>query len=130
MRAFLVGSVLLVLGIAETTYAADNFCETDKRVASACRDIHGRLSVYANLRVYLWPIGTKRLLAIGFMSDAPDADFFLPDNAHALLNPGTDVFGDFHVCPFTPERAGIMQIVCVARASRLVARGHPSSPRS
>ena len=30
------------------------------------------------------------------------------------------IFGDFEVCPFTPERKGAMQLVCIESAKRLV----------
>jgi hypothetical protein len=30
-----------------------------------------------------------------------------------VVDPSKRVFGDFEVCPFTPERQGVMQMVCV-----------------
>jgi hypothetical protein len=32
------------------------------------------------------------------------------------------IYGDFEVCPFTSERKGAMQFVCIESASHLVAR--------
>ncbi|HXJ02775.1 MAG TPA: hypothetical protein VNH44_16260 [Micropepsaceae bacterium] len=122
MRAFLAGFVLLAAGLAQASYAAETVCEMDRRVVAACRDVHGRLRVNANSRVYLWPVGTSRLLGIAFASDAPNADFFLPDNVRSMLTPTMEVWGDFRVCPFTAQKSGNLQIVCVERASRLAVR--------
>jgi len=38
-----------------------------------------------------------------------------------------DVFGDFRVCPFTPERPGRMPIVCVDSAAHLERRATPNT---
>jgi hypothetical protein len=38
-----------------------------------------------------------------------------------------DIYGDFEVCPFTPERKGVMWFVCIESASKLVVkRSSPS----
>jgi hypothetical protein len=36
------------------------------------------------------------------------------------LSTGEDVYGDFEVCPFTPERKGHLQLVCIESATHLV----------
>ncbi len=36
------------------------------------------------------------------------------------------IFGDFEVCPFTPERKGHMRMVCVQSATKLVIKRWPS----
>jgi hypothetical protein len=37
------------------------------------------------------------------------------------FNPGVNViYGDFVVCPFTPERQGHLQLVCIESATHLV----------
>jgi hypothetical protein len=33
---------------------------------------------------------------------------------------GTEEYGDFEVCPFTPDKSGHMQMVCVESATRLI----------
>src|SRR5215469_16785151 len=33
-------------------------CKQDPRIIQRCFAVHGRLSVHANMRPYLWPIGT------------------------------------------------------------------------
>jgi hypothetical protein len=38
-----------------------------------------------------------------------------------------DIYGDFEVCPFTPERKGEMQLVCIESASHVVVKHYPSS---
>jgi hypothetical protein len=32
------------------------------------------------------------------------------------------IYGDFEVCPFTPERKGHMQMVCVQSAKKLIGK--------
>ncbi len=46
----------------------------------------------------------------------------MPDNLRALIKPGIDVFGDFTLCPFTPDEPGKLRFVCVQSAKRLVAK--------
>jgi hypothetical protein len=33
-----------------------------------------------------------------------------------------DIYGDFEVCPFTPERNGGMQFVCIESAAHVVVK--------
>lgn len=39
------------------------------------------------------------------------------------------IYGDFEVCPFTPERKGEMRLVCIESASHVVVKRYPSSKR-
>lgn len=41
----------------------------------------------------------------------------LPSNLN--LDPTGDVYGDFEVCPFTPQRKGHLQLVCIESAAHL-----------
>src|SRR5215469_1071606 len=43
-------------------------CKQDPRLIQQCFAVHGRLSVHANMRPYLWPIGTNRLLGVAHSS--------------------------------------------------------------
>ena len=38
-----------------------------------------------------------------------------------------DIYGDFEVYPFTPERKGEMQLVCIESASHVVVKRQSSS---
>jgi hypothetical protein len=122
---------LLVLAIAASQIALGGLapaealpCKQDPRIIQQCFGVvHGRLSVHANMRPYLWPIGTNRLLGVA----SPDGAIIMPPELERLFAAriGRQVFGHFEVCPFTPRRPGIMQMVCIARASNLTVRGGP-----
>ncbi len=116
---------LALLCVLNTAAHADSSCATDKRAVAPCYQVHGRLRVRWNLRLYLWPVGTKRLLAVHYAPDAPQPDPPLPPNLAKVMDPDHDVFGDFRVCPFTPEKAGKMRIVCIDSASHLITRPKP-----
>jgi len=115
MRAFVV--LLLVAGIAGAASAQS--CKNNPKIIGACYAIHGRATVGADtVRIYLWPVGTHRMLGVTggpILGDAVAPIF--PSNLK--LRPGDQVFGDFEVCPFTPERKGHLQMVCVESATHL-----------
>lgn len=95
-------------------------CNQHPRIMQQCFTVHGRLSVHANMRPYLWPIGTNRLLGVA----SPDGAIIMPAELERLFAAriGRQVFGDFEVCPFTLRRPGVMQLVCIARATNLTVR--------
>jgi hypothetical protein len=66
----------------------------------------------------IWRVGTDRILGV-----VPAEDEIIPKGLRKALDEGgqwPEVFGDFEVCPFTKEKPGEMQMVCVESASRLV----------
>ena len=98
-------------------------CKSNPKVVGQCFQVHGRAFVSngtPDLRI--WRIGTKRILGVTASATADDAEEGIaPENLLRAL--GSDkhfVFGDFDVCPFTTERDGHMQMVCVERAEDLV----------
>jgi len=53
------------------------------------------------------------------LDDADDP--ILPSKLKARFDSGVEaIYGEFEVCPFTPERKGAMQLVCVESATELV----------
>ena len=104
-------------------------CLTSPDLVGQCFVVHGRLSWHANMRPYLWPVGTSRLL--GFPEEIhglrrwlpesvdPDAPGSVYKRAAPLLAEEVDVMGDFEVCPVSRERPHVMRMVCLARASNL-----------
>jgi hypothetical protein len=81
----------------------------------------GRLSAYnGNPTLRIWPIGSIRLLGV---SDSRPAggEAVYPAELKPLVGFERDVLADYLVCPFTAERPGVMQLVCVeeARAIRI-----------
>jgi hypothetical protein len=120
MRAF-VGAAATLL-IVSSAIAADNACESDKRVVAECVDVRGRLRLNANLRMTIWPVGSDRMLTVRYDNASAQPDPSLPADVAALLKSGTDIFADYRVCPMTKYEQGKRQTVCVAAASRIVTR--------
>jgi hypothetical protein len=93
-------------------------CKNDPDIVAACFTVHGRLSVYnggPSLRI--WRVGTSRML--GVPSETA------PENVSRLWGSDqfeTEIYGDFEVCPFTKDKAGEMQMVCIESASHLLAK--------
>jgi hypothetical protein len=92
-------------------------------IVGKCFVVHGRarLSGEGAACTGIWRIGTKRIMHV---CDK------LPENAEQLLNSGypehkmdwifgNNVFGDFLVCPLAPEKPGVAQQICLARADHL-----------
>lgn len=90
-----------------------------------CRTVHGRLYVANGTpAVRIWVIGTKRVLGVP-ATDGSDMPH-LPRNVQRRWR-GTsdsafysDVYGDFRVCAWKPQRPGEMQRVRVVSAQNLV----------
>jgi hypothetical protein len=98
-------------------------CEENPRVVGACYSVHGRLSPGADtIELRLWPIGTHRMLGV---SDGPainDAENPIYPQNIIFRHGDETIYGDFEVCPFTPEREGRMQFVCIESATHLVVK--------
>jgi hypothetical protein len=102
----------------KTTGADWVTCENDPDIVAACFTVYGRLSVYnggPSLRI--WRVGTSRILGVTTET--------APENVSRLWKSdpfNTEIYGDFEVCPFTKDKAGEMQMVCIESASRLLAK--------
>jgi hypothetical protein len=95
-------------------------CKGNPKVVAACYVVHGR-ATFGNgtpaLRI--WPVGTKRMLGVTAGPIADDADDPIAPKNLAIPGGAEALYGDFEVCPFTPERKGYMQMVCVESASHI-----------
>ena len=91
-------------------------CKSNPKVVAACYTIHGRAQFGSGTPTLRnWPNGTKRMLGVTAGPHADDAeDPICPKEM--LIDPNQVLFGDFEVCPFTPERKGEMQMVLTARS--------------
>ena len=112
-RVFLLAFGLCV-AYANAIAAPVPVCKARPDLVGACYVVHGR-AAYSNgtpaLRI--WIVGTKRMLGVTSNSTADDADEpVVPEQLK--FDPSEKAFGDFEVCPFTPQRSGAMQMVCVA----------------
>jgi hypothetical protein len=115
-------AALLALLIAIPVYSGERpSCKNNPKLVGECFKIHGRVRIVNGIGMVIWRVGTDRILGVG------DVDIVIPDNlSDAMFRKGDvygrDVFGDFEVCPFTKNKEGEMQMVCVESASRLVVR--------
>lgn len=93
-------------------------CKNDPDIATACFIVHGRLSIWNGTpSLRMWRIGTNRILGVTTETT--------PENVSRLWGSDpfeTEIYGDFEVCPFTKDKAGAMQMVCIESASRLLSK--------
>ena len=110
-RALAVGALLLAVKAAFGS-AITMECAPDSQPTQPCRAVHGRLSVSNGIPVRIWIVGTKHVLNVRNE---------LNEAVWRYLSFETSLYGDFLVCPLSPEVPGHMQPVCVQSAERLVA---------
>lgn len=90
-------------------------CATDPDIVAACFTVRGRLSLWnGNPTARIWWIGTHHILGV--------TNEILPPNVMQYVDWDHYVYGDFRVCPFTKEKAGVMQSVCIDSATKLLAK--------
>src|ERR1700743_3389132 len=66
-----------------------------------CYNVHGRLRVDSDLQPTLWSVDTERFFNIA-LHDAPHGEeYFWPPTLAETAGPGTEIFGDFRICPLT-----------------------------
>jgi hypothetical protein len=92
--------------------------------APECHVVRGRLAVWNGTpSVRIWPVGTRRELGVVDAHGDAAGDRLLPAPVQALIEKGGPdravVFGDYRVCALTKQKPGRMQIVYIAKASRL-----------
>src|SRR5580704_800377 len=115
--------LLVVLVVVVSICSAQSKCRGNSKIVAACYSVHGRLSLGADtVRVRLWSVGTRRMLGVTGGPSLDDADDPIWPESLKFNSGGDDIYGDFEVCPFTPERKGEMQMVCIESASHLVVR--------
>ena len=120
----LAKSLLFVLLLTIPSFGATADCKGNPQVIGQCFTVHGR-ATFGNgtpaLRI--WPIGTKRMLGVTAGPIADDADVPIYPKEMQRFTIGTEEeYGDFEVCPFTPDKPGHMRMVCVQSVSHLVVR--------
>jgi hypothetical protein len=64
--------------------------------------------------VRIWEIGTDHILGV-----LPSEDEIMLVAIKTELGVGTLIYGDYLVCPFTQEKKGHMQMVCIEAAKNL-----------
>jgi len=112
--------------IAQSPAAVMKSCREHPKLSGSCFSVRGRLSVYNGApAVRLWKVGTKRVLGISEQRFAEEGYRNIPENLKAQLNQDVEIFGDYIVCPFTPQRKGEMQLVCIEEGKNLEVRKRP-----
>ena len=98
--------LLLLIAMAGNLHAAETLT------------VHGRLT-YANGNPSsrIWMVGTKRVLGV---RDGEGGVASLPKDLRDLMSWDREIYADFVVEPLTPHKAGVMQMVRVLSASRIV----------
>jgi hypothetical protein len=101
---------------APTAHAGTG-CPEEFKTVGECFAARGRPSISASLRARIWRIGTKRIVQVEPVGDRSE----LPDDLTEVFKRdiGAIVFGNFELCPLTPNVAGRMQFACMKSASSL-----------
>lgn len=95
-------------------------CKGNPYQVAPCFKVHGRLMYYMGApSPRIWWIGTKRILGV---SESHAEVRQMPKSLREKLKLDEAIYGDFEVCPFTKERPGEMQFVCIESASNLIVR--------
>ncbi len=79
--------------------------------------------------VRIWRVGTSRMLGVSEQRFSVEGYYNLPASVRRRLSWDSDLFGDFVVCPFTHEAPGVMRLVCVDSATKVVMRPRHIAPR-
>jgi hypothetical protein len=66
-------------------------------------------------------LGTKRILAANDPSNLAGYSV-LPEDIRSKLTLYNHILADFTVCPFTPDKPGVMRMVCVDSATKVTVR--------
>jgi hypothetical protein len=115
--------IVVTLLLVAPLFASQPDCKGNPKLIGSCYIVHGRITQGADtVRLWLWPVGTKRMLGV---TGGP-----VPDDAEAPIYPSSlkfdantnAIYGGFEVCPFTPERKGAIQMVCIESVSNPVVK--------
>lgn len=97
-------------------------CHSQPSLVGKCFTVRGRLSLYNGApTIRLWRVGTKRMLGVS-ASYSREGYGSIPEELEKQLNWETELWGDFLVCPFTPQRPKEMQLICIESGKKIVAR--------
>jgi hypothetical protein len=98
-------------------------CREHPQLVAPCFPIRGRMTYWNGApTVRIWNLASKRMLGVSDGRFRLDGYTNLPPDIAARLTWETDLFGVFVVCPFTRQRPGEMQLVCVDSATKLLVR--------
>ncbi|MET0541639.1 MAG: hypothetical protein ABWZ88_07780 [Variovorax sp.] len=99
-------------------------CRDHPQIRGACFKVHGRARGYMTMpTVRIQPSGTQRLLGVSEGRFRLDGYANFPPELADAVKLGSELSGDFTICPFEPQRPGVMQLVCVQSVSNPLATG-------
>jgi len=129
MLVRIVAAVIgLALGSAPLSARAQSpACATSAKRVGECFAVHGRMmSCTSAPSVRIWIVGTRRVLGVADAEGDVAGDDVLAGRLKwemlALPPCAKAAWGDFSVCPLTPDRPGVMRRVCLAEAKKLTIR--------
>ena len=122
-RSMAVWLIMISSGAESADALADRPCREHPRLVAPCFSIRGRMSYWNGApTVRIWKVGTRRVLGVSEGRFKVEGYDNLPKEIAARLTWDSDLFGEFVVCPFTREQPGVMQLVCVDAATKLMTR--------
>lgn len=96
-------------------------CATDPELVAPCFELRGRLSFWNGTpSARIWRVGTKRMLGV-------HADRLPPELGSKVMGFDTEIWGHYTVCPYTSERPGHMQFVCIEAWRDILIRKRPKA---
>jgi hypothetical protein len=116
--------VFVTLGETRGQQAAgEATCATNPKIVDACFRIRGRIDLYNGTPSFrIWRVGSRRVFGL-LPAESPIVPAAVRPYLERLANePGLQLFGNFTVCPFSPDKPGRMRDVCVESATDLVER--------
>ncbi|HET6862815.1 MAG TPA: hypothetical protein VFH91_07195 [Pyrinomonadaceae bacterium] len=124
--AILMFMLALAAGSSEpgqTDMTEHKSCKDHPKVIGSCFTVYGRLSAYNGApTLRIWKIGTRRMLGVSEQRFQEDGYINIPDEIRNRVNFETDLLGNFLICPFTRQRTGEMQLVCIESGKNLETR--------
>jgi len=114
---FLKILVIALIFLAEFASAEELICKGNEGIKNPCYETRGRLQVgNGTPYVTMWKVGTKRILGI---TTWYEEELMMPQNLKEQIGISRYVFGNYVVCPFTEDKPGWMQMVCIESADNL-----------
>src|ERR1700682_1195015 len=90
-------------------------CNSNPALVAACLSLRGRVfPAQGACPMRIWPVGSKRYLCV-----LPPEDEIAPPAIKDQFDFDKNIFADLVVCPFSEQRAGEMQFVCIESARNL-----------
>ena len=119
-RVVLAAMVALVTGLSCAAEPATKTCQEHPQVRGQCFSVYGRVRLYSDPpAVRIWVQRTNSWLGVGEGQYVVPGYANLPPELAKLVKLNMNVWGDFRVCPFEPDRPGTLRLVCVQSVSKI-----------